>query len=135
MKRYLIIASILLCQISNVFGRDVRIEGFIDPARNIEKLYIVDTDHMLNTPSWVADDPCPLGQEKLLILLHRKYPKLTNESICSIKISKFPNTGNPDIFKYKWFYTVAWRSEDSQAEMMVVLLDGTIIEPRIKPYK
>jgi hypothetical protein len=130
MRQILIIAFILLCQSVNVSGANIILHGTSYPAGNIEKTYIADTDHIRNTPSWVVGDPCPLSRENLLILLHGKYPKLTNEYILSIEIKKASEK-----IKNKWYYIVWWMNNDGDSEWSVVLLDGTIIEPRITPYK
>jgi hypothetical protein len=130
--------SLLLCQAITVIADEVFLTGMSDPTHNISKRYVADSDHIHNTPSWTVGEPSPLDQEKLLSLLHEKYPKLTNESIYGFKLNRVANIvandGTPIKFDRKWSYTVLWMKKD-RLTWTIVLLDGTIVEPQITPYK
>ncbi len=133
MNRIVLLSTLVVCQFLRVYADDVLLTEVVDSKNHVRLRYIVDSDYFFSTPSWAAGEAIPLDQEKLFSIVHERYPELNNAAICGIELNKLTGKhivdGKITQFDDKWYYTVLWM-KDNRMERIIVLMDGSIVEPK-----
>jgi len=125
MKQLSLMFLVFMIQAVSAAAREFLLMSTTDSQNNIRLRYVVELDRFNSTPTWKVGEDIPLDQKKLLSVIHGKYPELTNESIRGIELKM--------AIENRWFYTVSW-VKDQRMERIIVLLDGSIVEPQKEPY-
>jgi len=146
MKLHLIRSTILLALVLFGFvparaGCEYPIRSFTD-ANGKKTGYFISGERLAATPEWVFDGTTlpPLSLPDAYRIANRwiaqKYPKMDSFRMRSYSVDEGGNSGAPN----RWYYTLDFVGTMDGTEvygglfMAMVLMDGTIVEPReVKP--
>jgi len=94
--------------------------------------YSVDVQRIKQTPSWDMAEPIPLSAKEAIAIAQSEFPEL---NINRIKLEKMLGRNTPetkDLYKLnKWYYTISGFQNDPYPETLVILLDGSVVKPKI----
>lgn len=145
MKRLVIVIMVLgSCLAIKCFADRIHLLGYSEEISG-ERTRVaswVDVERLSKTPSWEIGQKAPLDRDALVAIAKTKYPELMIEDIfnialCRVGMRAKTMYNSPVEFNDKWFYQISWwvRNEKNLLEghrrILVVLLDGSIVEPEI----
>ena len=128
-----LVIAVAICSISNADDYILFQSG--NSTGSVDK-YIVDSAIIEKTPSWKITEPIPLELSKVIQLIKEEYPDFPESLMMHINLDMILSRTTPEgkrlSFDNKWFYVVSGFTSEYKPIRVVMLLDGTIIEPQLE---
>ena len=133
MKLKLLLALIVLGLTFNSHAEDYLLfQSSNYETGEITQQFSVDIQRIKQTPSWDMTEPIPLSLEKAISIVLSEFPELKINRFNLEKILGRNTPETKDISKLnKWYYTISGFRGDPYPETLVVLLDGSVVKPKL----